>query len=64
MPQEGEKREGPENRSFFANLLARGGVTISKPDKERRKLMRRFKRAKQIPSEKESSGSRPDSTRG
>ncbi len=53
MPQEGEKREGPENRSFFANLLARGGVTISKPDKERRKLMRRFKRAKQIPSEKE-----------
>ncbi len=44
---------GKNDRNFFKRILERGGLTISPPDKARRKLMRKFRKAKHIPSEAE-----------
>ncbi len=53
-PQENaEVQESGENkgRSFSRRLLLRGGVKVSNPDTERKKLMRSFRRAKSLPDE-------------
>lgn len=42
--------ENQESRRFFKRILERGGLAVSRPDKKRRKLMRKFRKAKKIPS--------------
>ncbi len=52
--EEGKQTNDNANeRSFFKNILERGAIAFSRPDKKRRKLMRKFHKAKNIPSSQE-----------
>lgn len=52
--EEGKQTNDNANeRSFFKNILERGAIAFSRPDKQRRKLMRKFHKAKNIPSSQE-----------
>ena len=51
VENQNQEQDKKENRSFFERLLARGRVNRVGPDKSRKKLMRRFKRAKELPDE-------------
>lgn len=52
--EEGKQENDHANeRSFFKNILERGAIAFSRPDKKRRKLMRKFHKAKNIPSSQE-----------
>lgn len=53
VPASEDSSSGEKNRTFFRRILERGGVSVSRPDKTRRKLMRKFRKAKNIPSEAE-----------
>ena len=44
---------GKNPHSFFARILERGGQNAARPDKQRKKLLRQFRKAKSIPSEAE-----------
>ena len=53
-PTKEPERQEPHaknSHSFFDRLLARGRTSVVTPDKSRRKLMRKFRRAKNIPDE-------------
>lgn len=51
QPNGNEKQSENKNRNFFEKILSRSGLSISKPDKKRKKLMRKFRRTKAIPDE-------------
>ena len=46
-----EERPNGKNRSFFTHLLERGGIRLSAPNKQRQKLMRKFRKLKKLPSD-------------
>ena len=46
-----ERPAGGKNRSFFTHLLERGGIRLSAPNKQRQKLMRKFRKLKKLPSD-------------
>lgn len=48
-----EHTRNRSGRSFFKSILERKELVVSPADKKRRKLMRKFRRAKHIPSETE-----------
>ncbi len=52
QPGEPEKKKEDE-RSYFSRLLERGGLLFADPDKGKRRVMRKFRHARNIPSEKE-----------
>ncbi len=46
-----DERPNGRNRTFFTHLLERGGIRLSAPNKQRQKLMRKFKKLKKLPSD-------------
>ena len=61
--QEPEAESEEESKSFSSRVLARPAATAD-PNKERKKLMKRFRRAKQIPSEADVERFTPDLKKG
>ncbi len=52
--QEDPASRNPQEKSnFFSRILERGGLLAPQPDAKRKKLLRKFKKAKKIPSETE-----------
>ncbi len=51
QPQAEQPKPQKENRSFFERLLSRGGAKPAGEDRSRKQLMRKFRRAKDIPDE-------------
>ena len=46
-----DERPSGKNRTFFTHLLERGGIRLSAPNKQRQKLMRKFRKLKKLPSD-------------
>ena len=65
LPPEDESSEPVEQKKPFSiRLFERSGGAAQRPDKERKKLMKRFRKAKKIPSETEVERFRPDLDKG